>query len=480
MVSFAAGALVLSALLAAGTYIVARHYLVDQREQLALRQAYADASFVRQGLLTAGAQEGGVIGELSPPSGSDVLVRRHGQYFSSALGSGSTAVPASVSERAASGVVSLVWTRTSKGPAVVVGVPLPAVQAEFYEISTTDQLAQTLRTLATVLSIAAVLTTLGGALLGRAAARRVLVPLDTVSSAAADIAVGRLETRLPATDDPDLAVIVASFNTMVETLQERIEREARFAADLSHELRSPLTTLTASVGVLLNRRAELSERGQRALDLVAGELERLRQSLEDLLELGRLDAGVAHRELVETDLRDLVRHSLVDNRRAADVLHPVAGGAVAAASRLGSGASAPDAAGAPIDDDPGPLPVLVDRRQLHRALLNLYGNAETHGAGLKAVHVQRRSDHALVLVDDSGTGVLPEDRQRIFERFARAGSRGSRPGTGLGLSLVEETVRAHGGAVWCDEAPGGGARFVVRLPLYVAGGAEALPRGSSS
>ena len=255
MVSFAAGALVLSTLLAVGTYVAARHYLVDQREQLALRQAYADASFVRQGLLTAGAQEGEVIGELSPPAGSDVLVRRDGQYFSSALGSGSTAVPTSVSERAAQGVVSLAWTRTSSGPAVVVGVPLPAVRAEFYEVSTTDQLAETLRTLATVLTFAAVLTTLGGALLGRTAARRLLVPLDTVSVAAADIAVGRLETRLPGTDDPDLAVIVASFNTMVETLQERIERDARFAADISHELRSPLTTLTASVGVLLNRRA---------------------------------------------------------------------------------------------------------------------------------------------------------------------------------------------------------------------------------
>jgi two-component system sensor histidine kinase MtrB len=480
MVSFAAGALVVSALLAAGTYVAARHYLVDQREQLALRQAYADASFVRQGLLTAGAQEGAVIGELSPPAGSDVLVRRNGQYFSSALGSGSTAVPASVSERAARGVVSLAWTRTSSGPAVVVGVPLPAVRTEFYEISTTDELAETLRTLATVLVVAAVLTTLGGALLGRTAARRLLAPLDSFSGAAADIAVGRLETRLPGTEDPDLAVLVASFNTMVETVQERIERDARFAADLSHELRSPLTTLTASVGVLLNRRSELSERGQRALDLVALELERLRQSLEDLLALGRLDAGVAHRELAETDLRDLVRHSVVDGRRSAAVLHltPVPSGDAAESPAGPGGRPGEGGAGdAELADDPGPLPVLVDRLQMHRALLNLYGNAEAHGEGLAAVRLQRHGDHALVIVDDRGPGVAPEDRQRIFERFARAGSRGSRPGTGLGLSIVDETVRAHGGSVWCDEAPGGGARFVVRLPLLVPGHSAASRPG---
>jgi signal transduction histidine kinase len=442
--SFAAGALLLSTLLAAGTYVAARHYLVDQREQLALRQAYADASFVRDGLLTAGAQEGDVIGALSPPTRSDVLLLRGGQWFSSALGDGSTTVPAAVTDRAAAGTVSLAWTRTSGGPAVVVGVPLPAVQAQFFEVSSTSELAETLGTLATVLTIAAVLTTVAGGLLGRAAARRLLVPLDTISAAAADIAVGRLETRLPSTADPDLAVIVGSFNSMAETLEDRIEQDARFAADLSHELRSPLTTLSTSVNVLVRRRDELSERGRQALDLVAAELERLKQALEDLLELGRLDAGVGGRDLVATDLGDLVRNALVESKRPVGLL-------------IGPGGSA---------GSEGPLPVLVDKGQVHRALLNLFANADTHGQGLTAVRVLRRDDHALVLVDDAGQGVPVEERERIFARFARAGSRGSRPGTGLGLSLVEETVRAHGGTVWCTEAPGGGARFVVRLPLH--------------
>lgn len=455
--SFAAGALLLSALLAAGTYVAARHYLVDQRERLALRQAYADASFVRDGLLTAGARAGDAIGALSPPARSDVLLLRGGQWFSSALGDGSTTVPAAVADRAAAGVVSLAWTRTSAGPAVVVGVPLPAVEAQFFEVSSTSELAETLGTLATVLTIAAVLTTVAGGVLGRAAARRLLVPLDTISGAAADIAVGRLETRLPSTADPDLAVIVGSFNTMAETLEDRIEQDARFAADLSHELRSPLTTLSTSVNVLVRRRDELSERGRQALDLVAAELDRLKQALEDLLELGRLDAGVGSRDLVATDLGDLVRNGLAESKRPSGLL-------------VGPG-------GVPSGEEV-PLPVLVDKGQLHRALLNLFVNADTHGQGLTAVSVQRRDDHAVIVVDDAGQGVPAAERERIFERFARAGSRGSRPGTGLGLSLVEETVRAHGGTVWCTEAPGGGARFVVRLPLHDAdapGPAERTP-----
>jgi signal transduction histidine kinase len=103
--------------------------------------------------------------------------------------------------------------------------------------------------------------------------------------------------------------------------------------------------------------------------------------------------------------------------------------------------------------------------QLRRALLNLFDNADLHGGGLTAVEVLAWGGSARVLVDDRGEGVPPEERERIFERFARAGSRGSRTGTGLGLSLVAETARTHGGAAWCEASPGGGARFVLSLPL---------------
>jgi signal transduction histidine kinase len=101
---------------------------------------------------------------------------------------------------------------------------------------------------------------------------------------------------------------------------------------------------------------------------------------------------------------------------------------------------------------------------LHRALLNLFENADLHGGGLRAVAVEVGPEGALVVVDDDGAGVPPPERERIFERFARSGARGSRPGTGLGLSLVAETVRVHGGSTWCEDGPGGGARFVLSLP----------------
>ena len=147
-------------------------------------------------------------------------------------------------------------------PAVVVGIPLPAVGAEFYEIVSTDRAARDPRHAGHGAAPAfALLTTLGRGRPRAVRARRVMAPLDDVAvrPRRASRPAG-CSTRLPSTDDPDLATIVGSFNSMVEALDERIQRDARFAADLSHELRSPLTTLVTSVQVIERRRDEMPPR----------------------------------------------------------------------------------------------------------------------------------------------------------------------------------------------------------------------------
>lgn len=108
--------------------------------------------------------------------------------------------------------------------------------------------------------------------------------------------------------------------------------------------------------------------------------------------------------------------------------------------------------------------VHADKQVLHRALTNLFDNADLHGGGLRGVAVRQGGAGVEVRVVDAGPGVPPAERERIFDRFVRVGSRASRPGTGLGLSLVAETVRAGGGRVWCEQSPGGGATFVLSLP----------------
>lgn len=438
---FALGGILLAGFMAMGTYTVARSYLLDQRETSALRQAFADASYVRDGLLTSGQEVSDVLGAASPPARSTILLHRDGRWYSSSLDLGRDDVPAELRAGVAGGTAALQWGTAGEEPAILVGVPLPSVGSELYEISDTQELERTLDTLRVVLLTFGLVVMVSAALLGRWAARRVVAPLDEVAGTAARIAGGELDTRLPATDDPDLATFVGSFNTMVDAVSERIARDARFTADVSHELRSPLTALVTSVDVLDGRRSELTPRTARVLDLVRADLSRFQSVLEDLLELGRLDAGVAGRRSPGVGAADLVRHSLTESGRDPALL---------------------------VNADEV-LTVDVDKQRMSRALRNLFDNADRHGCGLAAVQVtdtgRGEPPGVLVTVDDRGPGVPVDERERVFERFARGGSRGSLPGAGLGLSIVAETVRAHGGEVWCTDNEAHGARFVVRLPV---------------
>lgn len=436
--TFAIGALGLSTLLAVGTYLSARHLLIEQRERTAMRQTFADAALLRDRLLTSGTSVPDALGGISPPAGTVVYVRRGDKWYSSSLDQAAEDIVGDVAPIVADGSVGLEWTDATVPPAVVVGVPLPAVGAEYYEVAVAEELNDTLATLRLALIACAALTTVGGALLGRAASRRVLAPLADVTCAAVNVAGGDMSARLRNTDDPDLAALVGSFNNMVDALSERIERDAKFAADVSHELKTPLTTLTNSLSVLQNS-PDLSTRSARAVELMAGELDRFRRALEDLLVLGRLDADLPDVRVSRTTVSDLVQRALVASGRSPDLLQPD-----------------------PEGSDPT---VSVDRPQLQRALVNLFENATIHGGGLTGVRISVRGEVVDIQVEDRGPGVAGPERERIFERFARASSRKHGTGSGLGLSIVDQTLRNHGGSVWCAENPLGGAVFVVRLPI---------------
>ena len=132
-----------------------------------------------------------------------------------------------------------------------------------------------------------------------------------MSRAAGAIAGGELDTRLDAdAADPDLEGLTNSFNAMVDQLQERIEREARFNSDVSHELRSPLTTLAASLEVLEADREKLPVRSQRALQLLSDDLRRFQRMVGDLLEMSRADAGSVDVFLEEVNVSELVQRSV--------------------------------------------------------------------------------------------------------------------------------------------------------------------------
>lgn len=338
-------------------------------------------------------------------------------------------------------------------PLVAVAVPISNQQAAYIEVSSLEGVQTAVQTISTALLAAVIASALAAGFLGYWLSRYTIRPLTRVTDAAEAVALGQLDTRMNYSEyehDPDLAPLVANFNMMVQTLEERIAADARFASDVSHELRSPLTTLKASLQVLENNREALPERAQQAFDLLDSDVERFTQLVEDLLEISRFDAGAVRLELDDVALVPMVRATINNlTHGTVEVLHE------------------------PQLED---TIIACDKRRLARILANFVNNAEKYADGATHVSVERHQGgpdgepSVRVAVEDSGPGVPEELREKIFDRFNRGdqgGSRGADVGVGLGLSLAAEHARLQAGNVWVEDRTdgGSGARFVVELPL---------------
>ena len=445
-VTFGLGALALSATMAGLTYLTARQFILHERETAILRQAYVNASLARSSLRSPNQNVPQLLVSLDTVPGSRSVLEQRGTWYETSITLGENAIPTRLRGLVVSGVPATQHFVLAGTPEMVVGIPIPSVGAAYFEVFSLDELARTLSILALALAGAALVTTVAGAVIGRWASGRALRPLEEVSKAAETIAGGQLRVRLVAADDPDLSALAASFNRMADALLERIEREVRFTSDVSHELRSPLTTLVTALGVLDAHRDDLPSRSRQAVELVSAELRRFQRMVDDLLEISRVDTGAAELWLEEVDVGELARQ---------------------AASAAGAGAL-------PVEVDPALAGVRlrVDKRRIERVMTNLVANAAQHAGGVTRLAVEPGGAGVRLVVADRGPGVAPGERVRIFERFYRgqaAGHRGATSGTGLGLSLVAEHVRLHGGRVWVERAEDGETRFVVELPAELEG-----------
>jgi signal transduction histidine kinase len=449
-IAFAVGAFFLSALLAAGTWGFTRQNQLDQRSSDATRLTVSNAEQVAQGITADTRDPKDLVAAVPRPSGAHPALRYKDDWYPLDPAFGEDALPVKLIEVVEKGEDARMRYSYRGHVYLAVGVKLDTpADAVYFEIVSLDELEQTLETLGLSLMAAALVTTLCGAGLGWWAARRVLRPLSGVGAAAGGIARGDLDTRVEASSDPDLAPLAQSFNEMATALQERIERDTRFASNVSHELRSPLTTLSASITVLENHREDMPERARAALDLMVADVNRFRQLIEDLLEISRFDAGVMHLDLNEVRVAELVMQAV----------------------------SATTDADLPLDIDWQLAGVIVeaDKRRLMRVIANLIDNAAKYGGGASRVELRQIDGDVQIAVEDDGPGIPDEDRHRIFDRFSRGLTAGDRrsssEGVGLGLSLVAEHVRLHGGKVWVEDRPDGkqGARFVVLLPAKAPG-----------
>ncbi len=439
--AFALASLLLVGVLSVVTYVFAEHYLVRQRERSLVHQAEGDARIL-QADLRRGASTRSALDKLDQVPNTDLAISRGGTWFWRSAAPDGPTPPSRVRTRVADGKPAQQLLRSGGPPTFVVGIPLRSVDAEFYETVTLVELESTLRVIRAGLIAGGLLSIIFGGILGLWMSRRVLRPISDFAAAARRVAAGEFGTRVAPDRDPDLDSLAISFNEMVDSVETRIHRETRFVADVSHELRTPLTTLATMVAILERKRLDIPADARPALDLLAIEVEHIGELVEDLLELSRADAGVNELDLGAVTLGEFMRHA-IDPIRA-------------------------DGTRLVITDDLGSRRVLVDKRRLERVLGNLVANANTHGNGLDRVSVTRRDGTMRIEVDDCGTGIRPQDRRAVFDRFFRGAAsrrRVGNSGTGLGLAMVAEHVNLHGGQVSIEEvAPGGGARFVVEIP----------------
>jgi signal transduction histidine kinase len=293
---------------------------------------------------------------------------------------------------------------------------------------------------AAVLAAATVLTLL--------ASRSALRPLRHVAAVAERIAAGDRRQRLrPSRADTELGQMAASFDAMVDSLEEAAAQAARseagmrrFLADASHELRTPIAALQATIETLLREQPPRPRRDQLEAEVARG-TQRLGRLVDDLLNLARLEAN----EPMRSEAVDLVQ---VSESLAAEIRsHTPARIFVA---------------------HDGPAIAIGDPDALARALRNLVDNAVSAGGDDGSVRIELGRSPARVraTVSDDGPGVPPQARERIFQGFVRLnGTPGA--GTGLGLAIAQAIAHQHHGSVTCEECDAGG-RFTLELPAASA------------
>ncbi|MEL6892714.1 MAG: HAMP domain-containing sensor histidine kinase [Actinomycetota bacterium] len=447
------GSITLSLFLAFTTYGLVRSNLVNENDEAAIVESRRNAAEVLRSLGATLPDDPAIARQALDRSGVQrYMIWYRDEYWGATPPFVDENVPPELLERVNDERTSARQIVRIDGELnIVVGhaVPTSGLPTSYYQFLPLDDVDSTLNNVRLSLVLATVITTSLGVLLGVFAARRAVRPLATAAQAASAIAGGRLDTRLAPSDDRDLQVLTDSFNGMAQALERRVERDARFASDVSHELRSPLMTLSASVEVMEARRDDLPERARSALDLLSGDVVRFQGLVEDLLEISRFDAGAIRLHLEELLAAEFVRQAVAVS-------------------------SAPTT---PIDVDERAELALIrgDRRRLARVIANLIDNARAYGGGEPTVTItvpdadDEPMSTIVVAVEDHGPGVAADERELIFERFARGGAAGRRTGSegaGLGLALVDEHIRLHGGRVWVEDRLDGeqGARFVIELP----------------
>ena len=339
-------------------------------------------------------------------------------------------------------------------PAVLVGsqIELPlAGPYDLYFIFPMQREQQTLELITNTFAFGGVALVLLVGAVAWVVTRQVVIPVRRAAAVAERLSSGRLNERMRARGEDDLAMLGKSFNEMADSLQTQIRQleglsrvQQRFVSDVSHELRTPLTTIRMAADLIHDSRSRFDPAVGRSAELLQAELDRFEELLADLLEISRFDAGAAALDAEATDLRDAVDHAVEASRSIAE--------------RRGSSIAVRAV---------GDCVAEIDSRRVERILRNLVVNAVEHGEA-RPVEISVAGNEAAVavVVRDHGVGLRPGEAALVFNRFWRADPARARTtgGTGLGLAISLEDARLHDGWLQAWGEPGVGSSFRLTLP----------------
>jgi two-component system, OmpR family, sensor kinase len=284
-------------------------------------------------------------------------------------------------------------------------------------------------------------TLVAALLAGYLLAARTASPLRQFAQTASEIDAGDLTPRLQSGpgDAAELRILADAFNNMLDRLDRAFARQRQFVSDASHELRSPLTAIRGQLEVLARQEQPSAQEVRRVETAALREMGRVERLVEDMLSLARLDEGVgpALREVSAAGfLRELAEARAGENERLGDLAEGT---------------------------------IELDPDLVAQVVRNLLDNADRYaGEGQVVLSARAAGSSLVVSVDDAGPGIPAEDRERVFDRFHRRDSARDRAsgGSGLGLGIARAIVVAHGGRIWVDDSPLGGARVSFSLPRF--------------
>ncbi len=445
MLAFALVAGLSAAILAVSSYLIVREARLSDSVDRALEQGRFNLILAGDSLAAhpTPTQTSELLDAYERRGAFSVVGRTDGRFFSSSLSLGPAQVPSDLKRLVAEGQLAYERERINGTPYLVVGGRVPSSNTVLYYFFSEERLWDELGQLRNILLYVLGGVVLLGALVGALLARRMLRPVARASVAAHSLAEGLLDTRLPVESKDEFGAWAASFNEMADALEAKITalseaqaRERRFTSDVSHELRTPLTALVAEASLLSEHLDAMPDDARRPAELLVNDVARLRDLVEDLMEISRLDAGEARVRAEPVDIGSLVA-TAVRSRRWDDRVS--------------------------IDRDD--VVLTTDPRRLERIVANLIGNALEHAGRDVSVRVGRDGLGPFVEVTDTGPGIPPDRLPHVFDRFYKADSSRAGPGSGLGLAIALENARLLGGDldVWSDV--GRGTRFTLRLPV---------------